>query len=144
MVGRPRSFDDFPRAVRRTLLGLGAAPDLETALGAPAAGRDHAAERRSSPRIGLRLPVALCARGRTAPATLRDISRGGMQLSLVPEGWFADDGADRGFGILGVTDDPLGRELFVRGGALPLAAFALRAPGDGTVAARFADGPPPV
>lgn len=144
VVGRPRSFDDCPGAVRRALLALDAAPDLETALGAPAGARGGAGERRRCPRIGLQLPVALCARGRTAPATLRDISRGGMQLALVPEGWFAGDGADRSFDVLGVTDDPLGRELFAHSGRAPLAALALRAPGDGTVAARFAGSPPPV
>jgi hypothetical protein len=147
VVGRPPTWDDLPLAVRRTLLALNAAPDLETALAAAAARAASVpvlAERRRHPRIPLQLPVELFFAGRRAPAALSDISRGGVNLSLIPASCLAALQAVDAFDILGLTEDPLAREITARFAAEPVPVAAVRAAAAAALGARFADSHPPV
>jgi hypothetical protein len=145
VVGRPPTWDDLPIAVRRTLLGLDAAPDLETALAASASRAASAtAERRRHPRIPLQLPVELFFDGKLAPAALSDISRGGVNLSLIPGSCLAALQAGEGFDILGLAADPLGREITARFAAEPVPVAAVRTATATALGARFTDSHPPV
>lgn len=141
VVGRPAGWEDCPLEVRRRLLGLAAATDLESALAAaPAAG--DVPERRRNQRIPLQLPVEVFFAGGSAAAALQDISRGGVRLRT--SGRAAAALCDGGtFDILGVTEDPLGREFF--GAApVPVRAVSVCAPAGAAIGARFTDCPPPV
>ena len=144
-VGQPRSWPDLPAAVRGALAGLEPAPDLETALLdlAPPA-RSAGDERRRHPRIGVRLPVSIFSSGRTDPAELRDISRSGVGLALLPGGWMEGDDLERAFSIFGIAADPLGRELCTGFGSGPVSAVAVRTQAADALGARFTDSPPPV
>jgi hypothetical protein len=145
VVGRPPTWDDLPLAVRRTLLALDTVPDLETALtsfafrAAPAP-----TERRRHPRIPLQLPVELFFDGKRAPAALSDISRGGVNLALIPGGFLAALQAGEGFDILGLAEDPLAREMTARFAAEPIPVVSVRAAASAAIGARFTDSPPPV
>jgi hypothetical protein len=146
-VGRPRSWPDLPLAVRGALVGLDPAPDLATALlGLAPLARDTGDERRHHPRIGMRLPVAVLSAGRTAQVELRDISRSGVSLALLPEGWLEleGDSPEMAFDIFGITADPLGREFCAAFGTGPVAALAVRTAAEGALGARFAESSPPV
>jgi hypothetical protein len=148
LVGRPASWIDLPLGVRRALAALRPAPDLETALAAlaPAHG-SGLAERRSHPRIPLQVPVEVLCAGRLAPASLRDISRGGLHLALLPEGWLGEArkaGAATTLGIVGLDADPLARELTARFGRGPVMAVPVRALPGGVLGARFVGSPTPV
>jgi hypothetical protein len=145
VVGRPPAWDDLPLEVRRTLLRLGPDPDLETAL-ASCAQRcaPPPAEQRRHPRFPLQLPVELYFAGKRAPAALSDISRGGVNLSLIPGNFLAALQAPEGFDILGLASDPLGRELAGRFAAEPVPVVAVRTSMAAALGARFADSPPPV
>jgi hypothetical protein len=147
VVGRPASWTDLPLGVRRTLSALRPAPDLETALAALAAPATGRAERRSHPRIPLQFPVEVLCAGRLAPASLRDISRGGLHLELLPEGWLGEArkaGAATTLGIVGLDADPLARELTARFGRGPVLAVPVRALPGGVLGARFTGSPTPV
>ena len=148
VVGRPASWVDLPLGVRRTLSALHPAPDLETALASlgttPEGGY---AEKRSHPRIPLQIPVEVLCAGRLAPASLRDISRGGLHLELLPEGWLGEArkaGAATTLGIVGLDADPLAREITARFGRGPVLAVPVRALPGGVLGARFAGSPTPV
>ena len=107
----------------------------------PAPARPSNAATRAFP---LQLPVELFfARGTRASASLRDVSRGGVRLSLVPEGCLAAlRRGRRSFGLLGLDADPLGREIAAAGaGAVLAVSFA---PARRSLAARFLEQPPPV
>ena len=141
-VGRPRSWAELPVGVRRTLLMLDPAPDIETALAPP---RDAVAdERRRHPRIGLQLPVELFTGGRAIQVTLKDLSRGGALLAMVPDDWFDGEVAGRTFGIFGLAEDPFGREICAGRSSVVMSAVAVRAPAAGQIGARFTDSPPPI
>jgi hypothetical protein len=147
VVGRPPTWDDLPLAVRCTLLGLDAAPDLETALASSSTRTALAlapAERRLHPRFPLQLPVELFFAGKRAPAALSDISRGGVNLSLIPGSWLAALPAGEGFDILGLAADPLGREITARFAAEPVPVAAVRTATAAALGARFTDSHPPV
>lgn len=140
VVGRPAAWDDFPVAVRQLLLEVPATADLESALAPrPAVGKS---ERRCHPRIPLQLPVELLLAGECSPAALQNISRGGVRLFLcaLPGAGLHDGQA---FDILGLGEDPLGRE-FVGAAPVPVRAAGECGPVAATVGARFADSPPPV
>lgn len=148
LVGPPASWLDLPVTVRVALRGLRSEPDLETALAASATStREGAAEQRRHPRIPLQLPVEVFCAGRTAQASLRDISRGGLRLSSLPEGWIGDlrrAGVKTAFDILGIADDPLGRELTAGFGGGAMTAVPVCAQPGGVIGARFPDARPPV
>ena len=145
VVGRPPTWGDLPLAVRRTLLALDAAPDLETALTSFSTRAALApVERRRHPRIPLQLPVELFFAGKRAPAALSDISRGGVNLGLIPGGCLAALQAGEGFDILGLAEDPLAREMTVRFAAEPVPVVSVRAAASAAIGARFTDSPPPV
>jgi hypothetical protein len=104
-------------------------------------------ERRSSPRIPLQVPVEVLCAGRIAPASLRDISRGGLHLALLPDGWLGEarkSGAATTLGILGLDADPLAREITARYGRGPVMAIPVRALPGGILGARFTGSPTPV
>jgi hypothetical protein len=146
-VGRPRSWPDLPLGVRGALASLDPAPDLATALlGLAPLTRGTGDERRHHPRIGMHLPVAVLSAGRTAPAELRDISRSGVSLALLPEGWLEleGDSPEMALDIFGITADPLGRELCALFGTDPVAALAVRTAAAGELGARFTESSPPV
>jgi hypothetical protein len=141
LLGRPPAWEDFPVGVRLLLHRVVAAADLESVLAAgPTTGT--APERRRCPRIPLQLPVELFLAGGSAAAALQDISRGGVRLRIcgLPAAALHDDEA---FDILGLAEDPLGREIV---GAAPVTvrAASVRGSVDATVGARFTDSPPPV
>ena len=142
VIGHPATWVDLVPAVRRRLLELDATPDLETGLGAlapdPAPARE---DQRRHRRIPLQLPVELFFAGGRASAALRDVSRGGVRLSLVPEWCIATLRHQEHFGILGLAADPLGRE-FASDGPVPVAL--VRAFDAAALGARFTAPPPPV
>jgi hypothetical protein len=145
VVGRPPTWDDLPFPVRRALLALDAAPDLETALASfSTRTAPSITERRHHPRIPLQLPVELFFAGKRASAALSDISRGGVNLSLIPGGWLAALQSGEGFDILGLEADPLAREITARFVAEPVPLVAVRAAAASALGARFSDSPPPV
>jgi hypothetical protein len=148
VVGRPASWADLPAPVRIAVQDLCPAPDLETALAATtAADRAGIPEQRRHPRIPLQIPVEVVCAGHSALGALRDISRGGVRLSDLPDGWLGDlrrAGAVMTLGLLGLDADPLGRELTAgRGHGLVPAVPVCALPG-GILGARFADAHPPV
>lgn len=142
VIGHPAAWIDLVPAVRRTLLGLDAFPDLEAGLAAvsprPALATE---EQRRHPRIPLQLPVELFFAGKRAAASLRDISRGGVHLALVPEWCLAALWEGKSFGLLGLAEDPLGREIAAAG---PVPVALVRAARAATLGARFCGSPPPV
>jgi hypothetical protein len=142
VIGRPATWDSLPIAVRHALLGLDAEPSLVAALtrAQPAA---TFREQRRDTRIPLQLPVELFRCGRCAPAALADISRGGVRISAAPELFDAALRAGEEFDILGLSEDPLGREL-VGAGASPVRLASVRGSLAAGLGARFADSPPPV
>ena len=148
VIGRPAGWTDLPLAVRQVLGALRAAPDIETALtGVAAPAPPDRGEKRSSPRIPVQIPVEVLCAGRIAPASLRDISRGGLHLALLPEGWLGDarkSGAATTLGILGLDADPLAREITARYGTGPAMAIPVRALPGGVLGARFTGSPTPV
>jgi len=148
IVGRPATWADLPLIVRRAILALQPAPDLETALAAGAAPPEQRyAEMRSYPRIPLQVPVEVLCAGRVAPASLRNISRGGLCLGHLPEGWLGEArkaGAATTLGILGLAADPLAREMTARFGRGPVMAVPVSALPGGVLGARFTGSPAPV
>ena len=142
VVGHPATWIDLVPAVRRSLLGLDAIPDLETGLAAaaPRPGRTTGEQRRH-PRIPLQLPVELYFAGKRASAALRDVSRGGVHLSLVPEWFLASLPAGGSFDLLGLEEDPLGREIAAVG---PIPVALVRTANAAALGARFLGNPPPV
>lgn len=148
VIGRPCAWTDLPLPVRRTLAGLRPAPDIETALTAVLAMHaPEGGEKRSAPRIPLQVPVEVVCAGRVAPASLRDISRGGLHLALLPDGWLGEarrSGAATTLGILGLDADPLAREITARYGSGPVMAVPVRALPGGVLGARFTGSPTPV
>jgi hypothetical protein len=143
LVGRPAGWHDLTAPVRRSLLGLDALPDLEAALGS-APIPPPTAEQRRHPRFLLQLPVELLAGGKRAPAALRDISRGGVRLAQVHERCHAALRAGGSFGILGLMEDPLGREIAGGFTAEPVPAAPVRAAAAAGFGASFFAPPPPV
>jgi hypothetical protein len=142
VIGHPATWIDLVPAVRRSLSGLDAIPDLETALGAAAPRPERTAgEKRRYRRIPLQLPVELFFAGRRASASLRDVSRGGVHLSLVPEWFLASLTEGESFDLLGLDEDPLGREIAAAG---PVPVALVRAASAAALAARFFGSPPPV
>ena len=141
VIGRPPAWEDFPLAIRSLLLELPATPDIESAL-APRLPAGDSPERRRHPRIPLQLPVELFFAGGCAPAALQDISRGGVRLR-VPGVWSSALGDGGAFDILGLAEDPLGRE-FVGAAPLPVRAAVVCCPPGPVVGARFSDSPPPI
>ncbi|HWR97179.1 MAG TPA: PilZ domain-containing protein [Candidatus Methanoperedens sp.] len=148
VVGRPSSWVDLPYPVRRAVSALRPAPDLQTALSAFTAPPNQGyAEKRMHMRIPLQIPVEVLCAGRLAPASLRDISRGGLHLALLPEGWLGEarkTGAATTLGIVGLETDPLARELTARFGRGPVLAMPVRALPGGVLGVRFTGSPTPV
>jgi len=142
VIGHPATWIDLVPAVRRSLLGLDAIPDLEAALAAAAPRPERTAgEQRRYPRITLQLPVELFFAGKRASASLRDVSRGGVHLSLVPEWFLASLPQGESFDLLGLEEDPLGREIAAAG---PIPVALVRAANAAALGARFFGSPPPV
>ncbi len=142
VIGYPATWIDLVPAVRRSLLGLAAFPDLEAGLAAAAPWPERTTgEQRRHPRIPLQLPVELFFAGKSAAASLRDVSRGGVRLSLVPERFLAALPEGGSFDILGLADDPLGREIAAAG---PIPVALVRAADPAALGARFFGSPPPV
>lgn len=142
VVGHPSTWIDLVPAVRRALLGLAAIPDLEAGLAAAAPRTERTTgEQRRHPRIPLQLPVELFFSGNRATASLRDVSRGGVRLSLVPEWFLAALPEGEPFDLFGLAEDPLGREI---AGAGPIPMALVRAASAAALGARFFGGPPPV
>jgi hypothetical protein len=142
VVGHPATWIDLVPAVRRSLLGLAAIPDIEAGLAAAATRPVRTSgEQRRHPRIPLQLPVELFSAGNRAAAALRDVGRGGVRLSLVPA-WFLAALPEEGrFYLLGLAEDPLGREIAAAG---PIPVALVRAANTATPGARFSGSPPPV
>jgi hypothetical protein len=95
----------------------------------------------------VQLPVEVLCAGRIAPASLRDISRGGLHLALLPDGWLGEarkSGAATTLGIVGLDADPLAREITARFGSGPVMAVPVRALPGGILGARFTGSPTPV
>ena len=148
VVGRPACWADLPAPVRFSVEALAPAPDLETAL-APAASlaRRDGDEQRRHPRIPLQIPVEVVCAGSWAQGALRDISRGGVRLADLPEGWLGGlrrSGAAMRLDLLGLDVDPLARELTAGLCRRPLAAVPVCALPGGILGARFTDSRPPV
>ena len=142
VIGHPATWIDLVPAVRRSLLGLDAIPDLETGLTAAAPRPERSTgEQRRHPRIPLQLPVELFFAGKRASASLRDVSRGGVHLSLVPEWLLASLPEGESFDLLGLEEDPLGREIATAG---PIPVALVRAVNAADLGARFFGSPPPV
>jgi len=142
VIGHPASWIDLVPAVRRSLLGLDALPGLEAGLAAvaPRPARTTGVQRRH-PRFPLQLPVELFFAGKRASASLRDVSRGGAHLSLVPEWFLASLMEGECFDLLGLEEDPLGREIAAAG---PVPVALVRAANATALAVRFFGSPPPV
>jgi hypothetical protein len=142
VIGHPATWIDLVPAVRRSLLGLDAIPDLEAALAAasPRPARTNGMQRRH-PRFPLQLPVELFFAGKRASATLRELSRGGVHISLVPEWFLASLLEGEIFDLLGLEEDPLGREIAAAG---PVPVALVYASNAATLGARFIGSPPPV
>ncbi|MHB8836042.1 MAG: PilZ domain-containing protein [Candidatus Methylomirabilia bacterium] len=142
VIGHPATWIDLVPAVRRSLLGLDPIADLEAGLTAAAPRPERATgEQRRHPRIPLQLPVELFYAGKSAAASLRDLSRGGVRLTLVPE-WFLAALPEGGrFDLLGLEEDPLGREIAAAG---PLPVALVRTPNTAVLGALFSGSPPPV
>ena len=142
VIGHPAAWIDLVPAVRRALLGLDAISDLEAGLAAAATRPERAtAEQRRHPRIPLQLPVELFFAGKSAAASLRDVSRGGVRLALVPE-WFLGSLPDGGrFDLLGLAADPLGREIAAAGSS---PVTLVRNASAAALGASFSGSPPPV
>ena len=142
VIGHPATWIDLVPAVRRSLLGLAAIPDLEAGLTAAAPRPEWTTgEQRRHPRIPLQLPVELFFAGKRASASLRDVSRGGVHLSLVPEWFLASLPDGESFDLLGLEEDPLGREIAAAG---PIPVALVRATNAAALGARFFGSPPPV
>jgi hypothetical protein len=143
VVGRPAGWDDLTFAVRRSLLVLGALPDLETALG-PATRSPANPEQRRHPRIPLQLPVELLFGGKCVPAALQDISRGGVQLTLIHERCLDELLTGESCSILGLIADPLSREIAGELCVEPVPMSPVRAAAPSGLGASFFGTPPPV
>jgi hypothetical protein len=145
-VGRPASWADLPLGVRVRLQELDPAQDLEGVLG-PAAARTGLGEHRRHARIPLQLPVEIALAGATTLVALRDVSRGGVRLGLVPADWVEEirrAGPAFSLGILGLDADPLARELAGAHAPGPVPAVPVHLRADGAVGARFPEAGPPV
>jgi hypothetical protein len=144
VIGHPASWIDLVPAVRRSLLGLDALPGLEAGLAAvaPRPARTTGVQRRHQ-RFPLQLPVELFFAGKRTSATLRDVSRGGVNLSLVPEWFLASLLEGESFDLHGLAEDPLGRELAAVG-RVPVPVALVHASNAATLGARFIGSPPPV
>jgi hypothetical protein len=142
VIGHPATWIDLVPAVRRRLLALDATPDLEAGLtdAAPPDGR-ATGEQRRHPRIPLQLPVELFYAGTRASASILDLSRGGVGLSLVPEWFLSSLPAGKSFELFGLEEDPLGREIAAAG---PIPVSLVRASQTAALGARFCGSPPPV
>ena len=141
-IGHPSTWIDLVPAVRRALLGLDALPDLETGLTAAAPDSERAVvEQRRHPRIPLQLPVELFFAGRRAAASMQDLGRGGVRLTLVPEWFLAALPEGERFELCGLEEDPLGREIAAAG---PIPITLVRTANTAALGARFFGGPPPV
>lgn len=148
VVGRPSSWVDLPPVVREVLRGLRPSPDLETALAAvsPRPSAEYR-EKRRHPRIPLQLPVEVYCAGSIAPASVRELSRGGLRLALLPEGWLGGlrkTANTTTLSIFGLEADPLGREIAAGSDAGPVTAIPVSALPGGILGARFAEAHPPV
>lgn len=142
VIGHPVTWIDLVPSVRRSLLGLDAIPGLEAGLAAAAPRPERTTgEQRRHPRIPLQLPVELFFAGKHASASLRDVSRGGVRLSLVPEWFLASLPEGEGFDLLGLAEDPLGREIAAAG---PIPVALVRAAKAAALGASFFGSPPPV
>lgn len=146
-IGRPAAWGELPLTVRRALDGLPSQPDIETVLAAEhpvAAGFER---RRRYPRLPLQIPVEVLCAGRSAQGALRDISRGGLGLAHLPEGWLGElrrAGNATVLGILGLDADPLCRELTSGFPPGPIPVVPVCALPGGILGARFSASRPPV
>ncbi len=146
-IGRPPAWRELPLAVRRSLGALRSEPDIETVLAAEhpvQAGYPH---QRRYPRLPLQIPVEVLCAGRSAQGALRDISRGGVRLAHLPEGWLGElrrSGNATVLGILGLEADPLCRELTSGFPVGPVPVVPVCALPGGILGARFSASHPPV
>lgn len=146
-VGLPTDWADFTAPVRRALGKLRLEPDLETALATAAPAWSGAAEQRRHPRLPLGIPVEVLCAGSATQGALRDISRGGVRLAHLPDGWLGElrrAGKATTLGILGLDADPLCRELTAGFPAGPVPAVPVSALPGGILGARFTAFHPPV
>jgi hypothetical protein len=116
LLGRPESFEDFPLGVRRTVLTLCPSDSLRSLLGAAAQLAESSAqeEKRRWPRLPAQFMVDLVLVNRLAAAVLTDISPGGGRLERIAQESLSEiqrDPAGQSFELIGLEQDPLGREI---------------------------------
>jgi hypothetical protein len=116
VVGKPRDYATLPASIRETLDVIRPSESLESALSL----RSRSALRRNWPhkrrhnRIPLTIPVEIFSDGRSAVATLRDISLGGVRLGRFSSPLVREREGSSAFPqltIAGIGQDPLGREV---------------------------------
>ena len=116
VIGKPRDYDTLPASIRETLDILRASESLESALSL----RNGDALSRSWPRkrlhnrIPVNIPVEIFCDGRSAVASLRDISRGGVRLGRASSPVVREPEGSSSFPhltIAGIDRDPLGLEI---------------------------------
>jgi hypothetical protein len=116
LVGKPRDYATLPASIRATLDVICPSENLESALSP----RSRAALMRNWPqkrrhhRIPVNIPVDVFCDGRSAVATLRDISLGGVRLGRISSPIIRDLEGSPSFPqltIAGIDQDPLGLEI---------------------------------
>jgi len=116
VVGRPRDFATLPRSIRNTLDIIRPSESLENALSfrsRTTPGRSWSEKRRHN-RIPVHIPVEIFCGGRSAVATLRDISLGGGRLGKVSSRLVRElerTSPSPELTIAGIDQDPLGLEI---------------------------------
>ena len=116
VVGRPRDYATLPASIRATLDILRPSESLESALSlrSRAALRRNWHQKRRHNRIPVNIPVDVFCDGRSAVATLRDISLGGVRLGRVSSPVVRELEGSPSFPqltIAGMDQDPLGVEI---------------------------------
>jgi len=152
VIGRPLGWPTLPLGLRLGLDGISAGPDLATTLERAAARRSAAAARpagvqqRRHPRVPVGIPVEIILGGRTAPATLEELSRGGLRLGRLTESCAAALAAEPHprFEVVGLDADPFAREVLGPAASGPVAAVPVYLLAAARVGARFAESRPPL
>lgn len=116
IVGTPRDYATLPRSIQETLSILRPSDSLERALSSPGRSgpRGSWPRRRRHTRIPVRIPVEIFLGGKSAVATMHDISLGGGRLGRVASRILKKvEGAPSfpALTIAGIDRDPLGLEI---------------------------------